>query len=291
MKNVILHKRWLLEVPIKLEDSLYSWLSSHGCTATYREPDPSCLLYAYFPPNIEPPAIEALKVFSEVCLLRCETFADSDWIVKSREGFDPINIGNTLRISPAWLTSATTTERTSITVNPGLAFGTGGHETTRLCMSMLEDMAHQGMLLDPILDIGTGTGILAFTAWLLGAKNITAFDYDPDCITAINDFLKLNNSLTMGAKPFDYFIGTIDKIGGSYSTIVANIFLETIQDMLPRIFQLSAPKGSLLVSGILAENKDEALISLMINNFKPIKVTQNGNWIAILASYCCHEQS
>jgi ribosomal protein L11 methyltransferase len=293
MKNLTYHKRWLIEVPKNAEKALCDWLFALGCTATYHGVDPSGSLYAYFPPGIELPDSDDISKFPGAHLSQSETFEDDDWLAKSREGFDPINIGSTLRISPIWSDCPNPTKRTSIIVNPGLAFGTGGHETTRLCMSMLEDMANTKMLVGPMLDIGTGTGILAFTAWLLGAKNITAFDYDQDCETAINDFLKLNDNLTMGAKPFNYFIGTIDDqtISGPYNTIVANIFLETIQAILPRIAQIANPKGFLLISGILAENKDEALISLMINNFKPIKITQDGNWIAILASCCCYEQS
>lgn len=286
MKNLKSNKRWLLEVPKNVEDVLCDWLWSQGCTATYHEVDESCNLYAYFPPDIELPDAAAINKFSGARLLQCEILADENWLVKSREGFDPIDIGNTLRISPVWSTHPESTKRTSIIVNPGLAFGTGGHETTRLCMSMLEYMANQRILVGPILDIGTGTGILAFTAWLLGAKNITAFDYDPNCGPAINDFLELNSCLTMDAKPFSYFTGTINDqvIGGPYNIIIANILLETIQEMLPRIVQISKPGGLLLVSGILAKDKDEALISLAIKNFKPTKVTQEGNWIAILAS-------
>jgi ribosomal protein L11 methyltransferase len=292
MQNTAFHQRWLIEVSKNDEDELCDWLSLMGCTAIYRDVEPSCTLYAYFPPNHQLPNADSLKRFETVRLLQSENFADDDWLARSRDGFDSIDIGRTLRINPVWKADKISTERTSIIVNPGLAFGTGRHETTRLCMCMLEDMAKQGTLLGPVLDIGTGTGILALTAWLLGAKKITAFDCDPDCEPVINDFLALNTNLIGSNKPFNYFIGTIDDpaINSQYNTVIANIFLETIQTILPRIAQISTPGGLLVASGILADNKDEALISLVINKFNPIRITQDGNWIAILARYC-HEQS
>ena len=287
MKNTTFHQRWLLEVPKSAEDATCSWLLSKGCTATYRDMQAPFILYAYFPPNAELPNIENLKKIADIHLIRHETFADQDWLAKSREGFNPINIGRTLRVSPVWADNSKSSGRISITVNPGLAFGTGGHETTRLCMTILEDLSSQGLLVGPVLDIGTGTGILALTSWLLGAKNITAFDYDQNCGPAIDDFLALNSKLIDDVKPFSYFIGTIDNplINESYNIIIANLLLDTIQSILPRMGQISKEGGLLIASGILAKQQDEALISLTINGFKPVRIEKSGDWIAILASY------
>jgi ribosomal protein L11 methyltransferase len=286
MQTTILHQRWLLDVPEASEEALADWLTAHGSTATYREADPPCTFYAYFPPGLQPPAPAGLEAFPGVRLLHAETFQDEDWLAKSREGFGPIEVGRSFYIKPLWEAEETPEGRTPIIVNPGLAFGTGGHETTRLCMALLEDLGARGELRDPVLDIGAGTGILALTAWLCGARDITAFDIDPDCGPAMSEFMELNAAVLGGAKPFEHFVGVLDdpRVDGPYRTVLANILLETIQDLLPRMAAIVASGGLLVASGILAERQDEALVSLAAYGFRPLQVVQEGAWIAILAT-------
>jgi len=285
METAIPHQRWLLAVPDELEESLGEWLSARGCSATYREADPPFTFYAYFPPGCPPPDPAGLAGFPGARLLRAESFADEDWLAKSREGFGPIEVGRSFYIRPLWEDVPAPAGRTPIVVNPGLAFGTGGHETTRLCMALLEDLSDQGELRGPVLDIGAGTGILALAAWLRGARDITAFDIDPDCGPAMGDFLELNAAILGGAVPFRHFVGGLDdpRADGPFGTLLANILLETIQDLLPRMNRIAAPGAILVASGILAERQDEALVSLAAYGFRPLRIVQEGAWIAILA--------
>jgi len=278
------HLRWLLEAPVSVEDGLTDWLMEHGATATYREADPPHTFFAYFPPGGSAPDPAGLAAFEGARLLQAESFADEDWLAKSREGFGRIEVGHGFLVKPLWDEEPVPAGRTPIIVNPGLAFGTGGHETTRLCMALLEDLAREGRLGGPILDIGSGTGILALAAHLLGGKNITAFDVDPDCGPAMVDFIEMNAGILKGAKPFDSFVGRLDdaRVQGPYHGLLANILLETIQELLPRMAEIAAPGGWLVASGILAERQDEALVSLSVNGFKPLRVVQEGAWIAIL---------
>jgi ribosomal protein L11 methyltransferase len=175
--------------------------------------------------------------------------------------------------------------RIDLVVNPGLAFGTGGHETTRLCMELLERLAGEGRLAGPILDIGAGTGILSLAAFLLGGRGLTAFDIDPDCGPAMDELIELNAHLLKGATPYASFVGTLDhpSVQGPYAGLLANILLETIQELLPRMAEVAAPGGWLVASGILAERTDEALVSLVAAGFRPIEVKREGEWIAVLA--------
>ena len=285
MDKSIPHQRWLLEVPDGVEDALDGWLSGHGCTATYRAAEPPFTFYAYFPPGQPPPDPAGLAGFPGARLLQAETFADEDWLAKSREGFGPIEVGRTFFIRPLWEECPVPAGRTPVVVNPGLAFGTGGHETTRLCMALLEDLADQGQLHGPVLDIGAGTGILALAAWLRGAREITAFDIDPDCGPAMADFLELNAGVVGDQRPFSHFVGVLDdpRVDGPYRLLLANILLETIQELLPRMAGIAAPGGLLVASGILAERQDEALVSLSAYGFRPLRIVQEGAWIAILA--------
>lgn len=292
MANPDLHLRWLLEAPPGVEDALTDWLMEGGATATYRQVEAPFAFFAYFPPGAAAPDSADLKAFEGVSLLRAEHFADEDWLAKSREGFGRIEVGQGFLVKPLWDEDPLPVGRTPIVVNPGLAFGTGGHETTRLCMALLEDLAQENRLAGPILDIGSGTGILALTAHLLGGHSITAFDVDPDCGPAMHEFIEMNAEVLGGARPFDSFVGRLEdpRVQGPYQGLLANILLETIQELLPRMAEIAAPGGWLVASGILAERQDEALVSLSVHGFKPLRVVQEGAWIAILATRSAAER-
>lgn len=277
--------RWLLEVPAEREEPLSDWLMEKGSSATYREADPPYAFYAYFPPGLQTPPRAELDGFHGVRLIQEESFDDEDWLAKSRSGFTSFEVGQRFYIRPIWDESKTPGGRTPITVNPGLAFGTGGHETTRICMGLLEELASGPGLGGPILDIGAGTGILSLTAHLLGGTEITAFDIDPDCGPAMKEFIGMNAGILAGRRPFESFVGTLEdpRAKGPYQGLLANILLETIQELLPRMSVIAAPGSWLIASGILAQRQDEALLSLAMHGFKPLKVVQEGEWIAILA--------
>ena len=280
------HLRWKLDVPDPQEEALCAWLEARGSSAFYREADPPRACYAYFPPDQVPPAASGLAAFPGVGLIEAETFGDEDWLAKSREGFGAFEVGTRFHVRPLWDETPGPADRIDLVVNPGLAFGTGGHETTRLCMQLLEELSLAGRLNGPVLDIGAGTGILSLAAHLLGGRDLTAFDIDPDCGPAMEELIELNAHVLKGVRPYDSFVGTLDhpRADGPYRGLLANILLLTIQELLPRMAQVAAPGAWLVASGILAERTDEALVSLMTHGFKPEKVLQEGEWIAILAT-------
>ena len=279
------HLRWRLVVPDPQEEALCTWLEALGSSAFYREADPPRACYAYFPPDLPAPDPSGLAAFPGVALLGAEAFADEDWLAKSREGFGSFPVGRRFHVRPLWDETPAPPDRLDLVVNPGLAFGTGGHETTRLCLELLESLAEAGRLQGPLLDIGAGTGILSLGAFLLGAREITAFDIDPDCGPAMDELRALNAHLLAGAQPYTGFVGTLEhpSVKGPYAGLLANILLETIQELLPRMAALAAPGGWLVASGILAERTDEALVSLAAHGFRPERVVQEGEWIAVLA--------
>jgi ribosomal protein L11 methyltransferase len=279
------HLRWKLEVPDSQEEALCAWLEGEGSSAFYREADPPRACFAYFPPDQAPPEVAGLAAFPGVRLIEAEVFGDEDWLAKSREGFGAFAVGSSFHVRPLWDETPGPADRMDLVVNPGLAFGTGGHETTRLCMELLEELAATSRLKGPVLDIGAGTGILSLAAFLLGGRGLTAFDIDPDCGPAMTELMELNAHLLKGARPYDSFVGTLGhpKVQGPYAGLLANILLETIQELLPRMAEVAAPGGWLVASGILAERTDEALVSLVSHGFKPEKVLKEGEWIAILA--------
>lgn len=280
-----MHLRWRLAVPDAQEEALCTWLEARGSSAFYREADPPRACYAYFPPGQAAPDPAGLAAFPQVELLEAEVFGDEDWLARSREGFGAFEVGARFHVRPLWDETPGPAGRLDLVVNPGLAFGTGGHETTRLCMGLLEELASADRLGGPILDIGAGTGILSLAAHLLGGRDVTAFDIDPDCGPAMDELVALNAHLLKGAKPYESFVGTLDhpRVQGPYAGLLANILLETIQELLPRMAEIAAPGAWLVASGILAERTDEALVSLAAHGFRPLKVLKEGEWIAVLA--------
>jgi ribosomal protein L11 methyltransferase len=272
-------------VPADQEDALVDRLWELGASATYREADPPHGFLAYFPPGMPEPDPALLAAYEGVKLIGKDSFHDEDWLAKSREGFGRLSVGKRFLVKPLWDADPILEGRIPIVVNPGLAFGTGGHETTRLCMEMLEDLAEAGCLKDPVLDIGAGTGILALTAHILGAEDVSAFDNDPDCGPAMEEFIALNEKVLRKKRPYTSFVGTLEDapVQGRYGLLLANILLETIQDLLPRMAKIAGPGSWLVASGILAERQDEALLSLALNGFTSRKVLREGEWIAILA--------
>ena len=275
-----------MEVPDPQEEPLCTWLEGLGSSAFYREADPPRACFAYFPPDLTPPDTAGLSAFPGVRILEAERFGDEDWLAKSREGFGAFDVGSRFHVRPLWDEVPGPATRIDLVVNPGLAFGTGGHETTRLCMELLEELAAADRLQGPVLDIGAGTGILSLAAHLLGGKGLTAFDIDPDCGPAMEELKTLNAHLLQGQEPYQSFVGTLDspQVVGPYQGLLANILLVTIQELLPRMAEVAAFGGWLIASGILAECTDEALVSLASRGFKPETVVKEGEWLAILAT-------
>jgi len=290
-----LHRRWRIALPLEHEGAASAWLLSNGASALYREAGPPFAFYAYFTPGAEPPGASGLAAFGGASLEGQETFGDEDWLAKGREGFGSFSVGRGFFIRPVWDASPAPLGRVPVTVNPGLAFGTGGHETTRLCMCLMEDLAlGAGLSADaglraplsgPVLDIGAGTGILALAAHLLGADDVTAFDIDPDCGPAMEEFIRLNAAAARRMPPFRHFVGELGdaRAAGPFGLLLANLLLETIQDLLPAMAERLGPGGILVAGGILAERQDEALIGLALHGLEPIKLLAEGEWVAIAA--------
>ncbi|HET8901552.1 MAG TPA: 50S ribosomal protein L11 methyltransferase [Holophagaceae bacterium] len=274
-----------MTVPDALEERLGDWLSEQGASAFYRDADPPHAFYAYFPPDLDAPDAKDLEAFPGVALDAVESFADEDWLAKSREGFGRIEVGQHFLVKPLWDADPVAPGRIPVVVNPGLAFGTGGHETTRLCMELLEGLAARGELKGPGLDVGAGTGILALAAYHLGARELVAFDLDPDCGPAMAELVEMNAEPLKGAAPFASFVGDLEdpRATGPWNLMLANILLETIQELLPAMVERLAKGGRLIASGILAEREDEAFLSLAAAGLHLLEVRREGAWIAILA--------
>lgn len=206
-----------------------------------------------------------------------------DWSSSWKVHFKPLRIGKRLLIVPTWEDVIEVPGDLVLRIDPGMAFGTGGHETTRLCLELLEQiMENRVPKSSPsLLDLGTGSGILAMAASLLGCGRILALDIDPDAVIVARENLELNHlsgSIECGTVP-------LELLTEKYDTILANILAEELVRLAPYLADRMLPGGSLILSGILAEK--ESLVRQGFSNL-PIhycRTVFDGEWVAMLYRY------
>jgi len=191
--------------------------------------------------------------------------AEEDWASSWKEHFKPLPVGNRLLILPSWEKANPAEDRQVITLDPGMAFGTGGHETTRLCLECLEQILSSEPRLDePLLDLGTGSGILAIAAAKLGATRIDAVDIDPQAVLVADENCRLNrvaDAVVCSTTP-------LEQLPTGYRLILANILAEELVRMAPELTRRLLPGGLLVLSGILAEREP-----YVIDGFTPQPLT------------------
>lgn len=203
-----------------------------------------------------------------------------DWANSWKQNFKPLQVGKKLMIVPTWEETMTGDDRHEIRLDPGMAFGTGGHETTRLCLEALELIIERSSLpLEQlkVLDLGTGSGILAIAAAKLGVRQIDAVDIDLQAVEVASENCILNNvshQINCSSIP-------LEQLEGNYNVILANILAEELVRMAPQLSEQLAPEGSLILSGILAEREE-----LVLKGFAPcplthVATTAAGEWRCI----------
>jgi len=177
-----------------------------------------------------------------------------DWENGWRQYYHPLEVGRRLAIVPSW--QEYHTHRVQLKMDPGLAFGTGTHETTNLCLQALDEKIRGG---ERMLDIGTGSGILAIAGLLLGAREAEGVDIDPMCVRTAGE-----NAARNGVQGrFKVLVGDLsDKASGFYDIITANIVAAAILSLAPAVPALMAPGALFIASGIIDSRVDEVCAGL-----------------------------
>ncbi len=175
------------------------------------------------------------------------------------------------------------TDRAVITLDPGMAFGTGTHETTALCLETLDGLVKGG---ERVLDIGTGSGILAIAALKLGAAKAEGVDIDPMCVRTAGENAALNgvqNDLTV-------LVGDLsEKATGVYDVICANIVANAIIHLVPNVPALLAKHGTFLASGIIDTRKDEVIAAVQAAGLALREVKEKNGWVALVCGHTGRE--
>ena len=214
--------------------------------------------------------LENENISFEITIADCKT---EDWVNNWKQYFHPMPIGKKLLIRPTWEDEYDPQGRTVLHIEPGLAFGTGSHPTTKLCLETLENYINEN---STVLDIGCGSGILSIASLLLGAKNAFGVDIDKLAVKTA-----LENAKENGFEPpvFKAVNGNLsDKVTGKYNVIVANIVADIIMDFNKEVGHFLDKDGVYITGGIIDSRKDEVIYSFEQNGFEIIENFEEKGW-------------
>ncbi len=218
-------------------------------------------------------------VFSKPVLSQVRS---EDWSNSWKVNFKPLRVGKRLLIVPSWEEANQQPDDIVLHLDPGMAFGTGGHETTRLCLELLEKIMDElptGKIAS-VLDLGTGSGILAMAAVKLGAGPVHAVDIDPLAVEVAKENLAINQL----ADKVECSTTPLESIAADFDIILANILAEELVRLAPQIINRLAAGGKLVLSGILAEKEEFVRNGFARHPVKFIETCSDGEWVAILYS-------
>ena len=238
-------------------------------------------VHIYLEPDVSP--AEAVAFLSErydsegirhnIELLNC---AEEDWRNNWKKYFSPLNVGTKLTIVPSWYENYDTGGRTALNIDPGLAFGTGGHETTRLCLEMCEKYMKSG---DTVLDVGCGSGILGIAALLTGASRAVGVDIDEVAVRTAKENAELNGV----ADKFTAIHGSFtDKVEGKFDIVLANIVADAIIFLSKGVRDFMKEGSVYIMSGIIDTRADEVKAEVG-KYFDIIEEHLDGGWVCLAA--------
>ncbi len=235
-------------------------------------------------PRIDRQLRAALACFAELfprlpdAPARYASVPPEDWGKAWREHFEGVEVGRSLFVRPSWIEAVDDT-RTEIVIDPSMAFGTGTHFTTAACLALLEDA-----LVDRagcrVLDVGTGTGILAIAAIKLGADAVVAVDVDADALTVAARNLHLN---AIGSR-ISLRAGTLSVVEGRYDVILANILAPVLCETAANLASHLRDDGVLICSGLLAEQEDEVRAAFADAGLAVTERRSDDEWVALAAT-------
>jgi len=209
----------------------------------------------------------------EIALQTCK---NADWENNWKQYFKPLPVGQKLLIRPAWEEDCDAAGRVVLSLDPGSAFGTGTHDTTRLCLEALERHVTPGCT---VLDVGCGSGILSIAALLLGAGHATGIDIDALAVKAARQNAAANR---LNADQFTVLQGNLaEQVEGSYDIVIANLVTDIILSLLPNIPVLLKPSGMFIASGIILQRKKDIRAALEANGPRVTACRESDGWLCI----------
>lgn len=223
---------------------------------------------------------EALWHLGQIRPIPAPTFrpvAEEDWAEVWKERLDVLRIGQHVVIRPSWREYVPEPEDVVVELDPGMAFGTGLHPTTQMCLVALEKLTRPETT---VLDLGTGSGILAIAAARLGAGRVLAVDNDPVAVKAARGNVVSNG--VQGA--VSVVCGSLADVPGSYDLVVVNILARVIVEMMQEgLANRVRPGGRLITAGIIADQEPEVVVALEQKRLALVERRQTGDWVCLVA--------
>ena len=202
---------------------------------------------------------------------------EDEWLNNWRQYYQPIEVGENLLIQPVFRDEVKDTERTVIKIEPGLAFGTGNHESTRLCLEAVEKYTEKGMR---VLDVGCGSGILGIASVLLGAEEAYGVDIDETAVRIANENAELNEVVGK----FTAECGDLtEHAKGKFNLVLANIVADVIINLTEDIKTYMAEDATFVMSGIIDTREEDVLAALDKNGFDIIERKPENGWVCLVS--------
>ncbi|MBW2031835.1 MAG: 50S ribosomal protein L11 methyltransferase [Deltaproteobacteria bacterium] len=284
-------KGWF-EIAISIDpiahEATTAYLFDMGCEGVVFEDHPDPCLSAYMTAEcLSEKDLEALgkfleslqEIFPEIAppKFQVREVPEEDWSLYWRQFFKPDLVTPQLMILPPWEVVPGPFEGIVVKIDPGPAFGTGRHPTTRLCLKAMERTAPKGRW--TMIDVGTGSGILAIYGKMLGAERVLAIDTDPEATRWARRNIRLNGlagSIAVSSKP-------LEEWEGPFSILVANLTFEIILDLLPFFPRLLPSGGTAILSGILETQVRGLLNHLNQHQLEPCTILREDDWACVIA--------
>ncbi|MET3504852.1 ribosomal protein L11 methyltransferase [Halalkalibacter oceani] len=202
---------------------------------------------------------------------------EEDWATAWKKYYKPVKVSKSITITPTWETYTPQEGETIIELDPGMAFGTGTHPTTVLCIQALDRTVKGG---EKVVDVGTGSGVLSIAAAKLGAEQVLALDLDDVAVVSARQNIALNQ---LEAKISVKQNNLLQGISGTFDIVVANILAEIVVQCIQDAAAILKPGGSFITSGIIKRKKQEVKDALLEGGFTINEVVEMEDWVAILA--------
>ncbi len=207
--------------------------------------------------------------------IRCED--DSEWKDNWKAYFKPARVSKSIVVKPTWEPYEAKDGEKVIEIDPGMAFGTGTHETTSLCIRLMEEYLKPG---EKVLDVGCGSGILSIAGALLGASEVLGVEIDPDAVAIARENIALNHAQQIASAQYGDLTKGIDF---KADVIVANLMADLVVMLSQDVAKHLLPGGRYISSGILVEKMPEVVDAMRALGFAVLEVKEDGMWCAIVA--------
>ena len=202
---------------------------------------------------------------------------DEDWSEVWKQFYKPFRAGRSLVVKPTWEPYDAKPGDRVIEIDPGMAFGSGTHETTGMCLELLEDAVHGG---ERVIDVGTGSGILAIGAALLGARDVLAIDIDPTAVKVARENVA-HNHLEQTVTTLEGNL--LEKVDAQCEVCVANIIADVICMFAAPLNDHIVPGGLFICSGIIKEREQDVTDALLAAGYAILEIRRKGEWVAMIS--------